>query len=103
MNILAVFFKILRISKKSIFRIPLQYLSKFQCVLQKGYGIENYLLRMLDFWKDGTDKNKPFGALLTDFLKVFNCPCHDLLIAKLHAYGDDIFRIIHQTVIKELK
>ena len=58
--------------------------------MQKSYGIENYLLRLVEFWKDGNDKNKPFGALLTDFLKVFNCPCQDLLIAKLHAYDHDI-------------
>ena len=30
-----------------------------------------------------------FGALLTDLSKVFDCLPHELLMAKLHAYGFD--------------
>ena len=45
---------------------------------------------MLEIWKEVTDNNKAFGALLTDFLKTFDCLSHDLLIAKLYAYGNDI-------------
>ena len=36
------------------------------------------------------DNNKAFRVLLTDLSKAFNCLSHDLLIAKLHAYGLDI-------------
>ena len=45
---------------------------------------------MLEIWKGATDNNKAFGALLTDLSKAFDCLSHDLLIAKLHAYGIDI-------------
>ena len=45
---------------------------------------------MLEIWKGATDNNKSFGALLTDLSKSFDCFNHDLLIAKLHAYGLDI-------------
>ena len=45
---------------------------------------------MLEIWKEATDNNKTFGALLTDLSKAFDCLSHDLLIAKLHAYGIDI-------------
>ena len=45
---------------------------------------------MLEIWKEATDNNKAFGALLTDLSKAFDCLSHDLLIAKLHAYGTDI-------------
>ena len=63
---------------------------------------------MLEFWKDATDINKAFGALLTDLSKAVDCLCHDFLNAKLHAYELDIsplnlLRIIYQIVTKELK
>ena len=45
---------------------------------------------MLEFFKDVNNKNKAFRALLTNLLKVFDCLCHDLLIAKLHAYDIDM-------------
>ena len=45
---------------------------------------------MLETWKEAADNNKAFGALLTDLSKAFDCLSHDLLIAKLHAYGLDL-------------
>ena len=45
---------------------------------------------MLETWKEATDNNKAFRALLTDLSKAFDCLIHDLLIAKLHAYGLDL-------------
>ena len=42
---------------------------------------------MIDKWKKAADNNKIFGAVLTDLSKAFDCICHDLLIAKLNAYG----------------
>ena len=35
------------------------------------------------------DNNKVVGAVLMDLSKAFNCIPHDLLIAKMHAYGFD--------------
>ena len=62
-------------------------LSKFQCGFRRGYGPQHCLLLMIDQWKKAVDNNKIFGAVLTDLSKAFNCICHDLLIAKLNAYG----------------
>ena len=42
---------------------------------------------MIDKWKKAVDNNKVFVAILTDLSKAFDCICHDLLVAKLHAYG----------------
>ena len=42
---------------------------------------------MLEKWKNAIDKAKVFGALLTDLSKTFDCLPHELIIAKLNAYG----------------
>ena len=45
---------------------------------------------MLEKWRESIDNGGCFGALLTDLSKAFDCLLHDLLIAKLHAYGFDM-------------
>ena len=42
---------------------------------------------MLEKWKNDVDQGKVFGALLTDLSKAFDCLPHELIIAKLNAYG----------------
>ena len=52
---------------------------------------------MLEKWKRSVDNDKAFGALLTDLSKAFDCLDHELLIAKLNAYGFKLpaLRLIH--------
>ena len=45
-------------------------------------------------WKRITGNNKAFSALLTDLSKAFDCLSHNLLLAKIQAYGLDSLNIL---------
>ena len=64
-----------------------KYLSPYLCGFRKGYSTQHCLSVMLERWKSALDKSKVAGALLTDLSKAFDCLNHELLIAKLDAYG----------------
>ena len=66
------------------------FLSKYPCGLKKGYNDQHCLLSMLEKWKSTIDNRKMFSEFLTDLSKAFDCLSHDLLIAKLNAYGFSI-------------
>ena len=42
---------------------------------------------MIKAWKKALDDKKIAGAVLTDLSKVFDCLNHNLLLAKMEAYG----------------
>ena len=63
------------------------FFSKFQCGFRQGISAQHCLLTMIEKRKKCVDKGKTFGALLTDLSKAFDCLLHDLIIAKLNAYG----------------
>ena len=52
---------------------------------------------MIEKWKKVVDNGGAFGALLTDLSKAFDCIPHDLIIARLEAYGFqiDALRLVH--------
>ena len=64
-------------------------LSKQQCGFRKGFRTQQCLLVMAEKWRKCQDKRGISGAILTNLSKAFGCILHDLLIAKLAAYGFD--------------
>ena len=66
-----------------------KYLSPYLFGYRKGYSTEQCLTVMLEVWKKALEGKGTAVAILTDLSKAFDCLNHDLLIAKLEAYGFD--------------
>ena len=62
-------------------------LSPFLSGFRKGYSSQHPLLHMFEKWHQALDKKHVVAAVLMDLSKAFDCINHDLLIAKMHAYG----------------
>ena len=69
-----------------------------QCGFRKGFNAEHCLVSMIQKWKESVDNGGVFGAIMTDLSKAFDCLHHELLIAKLDAYGCDIKSEINWTI-----
>ena len=63
------------------------FLSIYVTAYRKGHSTQHVLIRIIEEWKKGLDDGNFVGAILMDLSKAFDCISHDLLIAKLHAYG----------------
>ena len=64
-------------------------LSKLQCSFRRVFGVQNCLLYMIETIRKTRDNHRVFAAVMTDLSKAFDCISHELLIAKLNAYGFD--------------
>ena len=63
------------------------FLSKFIAAYRENYSSSHVLIRLIENWKQALDENFVAGTVLMDLAKAFDCIPHDLLIAKLYAYG----------------
>ena len=72
-------------------------MSKYLCGFRKGYNTQHTLMRLLDKLNKSIDKGRKTGVFMMDLSKAFDCISHDLLIAKIHAYGfgNQSLKLIH--------
>ena len=63
------------------------FLSPLLCGFREGYGTQHALLRLIEACNKSINNGGIAGAVLTDLSKAFDCLYHELLFAKLNAYG----------------
>ena len=64
-------------------------LSELISAYRSGYNTNHVLICLIENWRHALDKNLFTSAVLIDLSKAFAFIPHDLLAAKLHAYGLD--------------
>ena len=64
-----------------------KFLSKCISVYRKTYGTSNVFLRLVEEKKAALDNKNFLEVVLMDLSKMFYCIQHDLLIAKMRAFG----------------
>ena len=63
------------------------WLSKLLCGFRKSFSTQHSIINMIRKWQSCLNTSGIVGAVLMDLSKAFDCLTHDLLIAKLAAYG----------------
>ena len=89
-SVLSVFSKIFEAVIKSQ---PVLYLENiflpFLSAYRENYSAQHVLITLVEEWKKHLDNNEIVWGILIDLSKTFDSIPHDLLIAKLIAYGFD--------------
>ena len=76
-----------RVMQEQMIEFIGEHLSPYLCGYRKGYNAQYALIAMIEKWKKSLDEGGMFAAVLMDLSKAFDTINHELLIAKLHAYG----------------
>ena len=71
------------------------------CGFREGHSAQHWRIVLLEKWRATLDKKGFSGVLLTDLSKAFDSLSHDLLLAKLYAYGFDYnsVKLIHDYLV----
>ena len=73
--------------QKQINSFITDYFPDFLCGYRQGYSTQHALIKLIEIWRQNLDSRGYSGAVLMDLSKAFDTINHELLIAKLHAYG----------------
>lgn len=80
-----------KVFEKLVYKQLMQFmqnkLSKYLCGFRKGFSTQYALLHLLQSWQQALSNSEKVGTILMDLSKAFDCLSHELLIAKLAAYG----------------
>ena len=80
------------------------FLSPLLCGYREGHSTQHALLRLVENCKKALDQKMNTGAVFLDLSKAFDCLNHDLLLAKLNAYGFDRQSLEHiQSYLRDRK
>ena len=87
-SVLPTFSKVFeKLIQKQITAYIENILSPYICGYRKGFSTQNALVLLIERWKKELDAKGYSGAILMDLSKAFDTINHELLIAKLNAYG----------------
>ena len=90
-SVLNTFSKIYKqVIKEQIILGTEKFLSPKISAYRKSYSSQHVITSFIKNWQEKLNQNFLVGAVLTDVSNVFDCIPHDLLIAKLAAYGYDL-------------
>ena len=81
------------------------FLSNLLTGFRKNHNTQHSLLKILESFKEALDKGNSVTAIFMDLFKAFDTLNHDLLIAKLEAYGFSVNSLyyIHSYLNKRLQ
>ena len=65
------------------------FLNELLCGFRKDHSTQHALFKWLQPWQKELNNSGFIGTILMDLSKAYDCLPHDLLIAKLGAYGLD--------------
>ena len=68
-------------------KLTVEYRNSNENTRRKGFSTQHALLRLKNNINKSLDKKEKVGLFLIDLSKAFDCIPHELMIAKLNAYG----------------